>query len=189
MTHKPKEPSWELVVNAILVQMEDDEKPVGLEGRGSLSQDTINLSHLDNFDWDDDWIKGYPELLKWLEHEYEHWWEDQLYDDDGFQDWLNGNKHTVHGDAYIDDLNKRVMKLYRERITDTYTCSTCGKEASEKHPMGHPDHPIKQGYPDPDVYPDGVPKGMPTDDIQWKWHVICDECWEKAHGNRRRRRR
>lgn len=191
MTKKPEEPSWELVVDAILVHMHDvDEKPVGLEGRGSFSQHTINLNSLEHFDWNDDWIKARPVLLAWLEHEFKHWWEDNAYDyEEAWRGWLEGYKITVHGDAYIDSLTKRLMKLYRERITETHPCSNCGKQASEKYSWGHPDKLIKQGYLDPDIYPDGIPMDpdFDRDSLEWEWRIICDGCWEKEHGRHRRR--
>lgn len=199
MTKKPEEPNWNKVIDAILEFMANEERdeadaPVGLEHH-DFSEHSRNLNRLDVFHWPDEWVKaeGNSTLLMWLEHEFEHWWEDQAHEDNGFRCWLDGSPIRVEGDDYITELNNKLLILYRERITETHTCSTCGKEASEKHPWGHPDKLIKQGYPDPDIYPDGkVPKGMPTDDIQWKHKIICDECWEKAHplpGGRRRRRR
>jgi hypothetical protein len=190
----PAEPDWNELIDAILEFMAEedrDERPVGLEHH-DFSEHSRNLNRLDVFQWPDEWVKaeGNSTLLMWLEQEYEDWWENQAHEDDGFRGWLEGFKITVHGEGYIDVLNKKLLALYRERIVQYHPCSICSKATSEKFPYGHPDHLIKQGYPDPDIYPDGVPKG--TDDIQYKHRIICDECWEKAHplpGGRRRRRR
>lgn len=184
----PAEPDWNKLIDMILEYMADEDRdeaedPVGLD-HYYFSEHTRNLNRLDVFHWPDDWIKidAQPKsiLLMWLEHEYKEWWEEQAWEFDGWRGWLEGFEIRVGGRGYIDDLNKKLLKLYRERITETHPCSICGKEASEKHPYGHPDHLIRLGQPDPDVYPDGKPpKGMPTDDIQYKKKLYCEECWRR----------
>lgn len=179
-TKRPEEPDWNTIIDEILKEMDDPEDvtPVGLD-EYHFSQHSMNIRSIEAFDWPTEWIKDRPALLAWLEQEYEDWWENQLYDDDGFQSWLNGHLIRIRGDAYLDELQKKLITLYRERITETYKCSTCNKEISEKHPWGHPDRLLKTGYADPDVYPDGIPEGTSTDDIQWKHKLICEECWRK----------
>ena len=153
--------------------------PVGLE-EYYFSQHTKNMRAIEAFQWDDEWIKARPILLMWFEHEYEEWWEEQAWEEDGFRCWLEGNPTKVHGDSYLGELVIKLHALYRERIVQYHPCSICGKATSEKYPMGHRDHLVRLGQPDPDVYPDGKPpKGMPTDDIQYKRVLMCEECWRR----------
>ncbi len=169
MTTKPPEPDWNSLIDVIL-EMDDEDRdvPTGLQER-YLSQHARNIAVLDVFHWPEEWVKGRPVLLLWLTHEFEHWWEGQAHEDEGFRGWLDGDKITIHGDAYITELNLKLLALYRERITETYTCSDCGKEASEKHPYGHPDKATKFHIVGEDA------------------KLVCGECWNKRHPHMRRR--
>lgn len=181
-TTKKPEPNWNQVIDEILKEMEDDDdvphvdEPVGIQ-EYHLSQHSKNISSLEAFDWSTEWIKERPVLLAWLEQKYEWWREDQLYDDDGFQDWLNGTKHIVHGDAYLDELQKKLISLYRERITETYECEECGKTISEKYPYGHPDSIVRIG-----IAVDGT---LPRDEVEYVRHLYCDPCWRKRLGRKK----
>lgn len=171
-TTKKPEPNWNQVIDEILKKMEEDveDEPVGIQ-EYHLSQHSKNIRSLEAFGWPTDWIKERPVLLAWLEQKYEWWWENQLYDDDGFQDWLNGYKHMVHGDAYLDELQKKLISLYRERITETYECEECGKTISEKHPYGHPDSIVRIGI--------AIDDTLPRDEVEYIRHLYCNACWRK----------
>lgn len=181
------EPDWNSLIEEILGEMDEEDMhvPTGVQER-YLSQHTINISFLDVFNWPEEWIKEHPYLKNWLQQMFEDWWERQG-EDEGLRGWLEGAKITVHGDAYIDELNRKLVTLYRERITETYTCSICGKEASEKHPFSHPDSVSKVGHADPDVHPDGT-KDVDRSDITWKYSLLCNACWREEHLPRGRRR-
>ncbi|KKN06181.1 hypothetical protein LCGC14_1079880 [marine sediment metagenome] len=171
----PPEPDWGSLIDEILG--EDDENrnvPTGTQER-YLSQHTRNISFLEVFEWPKEFIDDRPYLKNWLQLKFEEWWEEQMHDaqyaDGAFENWMNGDKIIIHGDAYIDELNKKLVALYRERITETHTCSDCGKEASEKHLWGHPDSVHKLHI------------------VGEEAKLLCAECWYKRHPNLRRRRR
>lgn len=180
----PAEPDWNKVINEILKEMDDpkDDRPVGLN-EYHFSQHSKNIRSLEAFDWPTEWIEKRPNLKEFLEKELSDWWEDQLHDNQTeiFRGWLEGNDVRIPMEGYLgEELEPKLIALYRERITETHTCSTCGKEASEKYPFGHPDKIVRLGIPDPEIYPDGKPpKGMPIDDIQWKKMLYCEECWRR----------
>ncbi len=175
MTKKPEEPDWNNIIDAALEFMSEedrDERPVGLQCY-HLSEHSRNINSLDVFQWPDEWIKaeGNSTLLMWLEHEFEHWWEDQAFEDEGWRGWLEGFQIRVRDDAYITELNNKLMALYRERITETYPCSICGKLLSEKHPYSHPDHIVRIGL--------AVDSTVPRDEIVYVKHIFCDDCNEE----------
>lgn len=174
MTKKPEEPDWNKIIDEILESMaeEDDEEeaPIGMQ-EYFLSQHSKNINSLEAFDWADEWIKARAPLLMWLEHEFEHWWEDQAHEDEGFRGWLEGYEIRVHGDAYLDKLQKKLIALYRERITETYECEECGKTISEKHPYNHSDSIVRLGI--------AIDNTLPRDEIEYIRHIFCNPCWRK----------
>lgn len=195
MMTEPEEPNWNKLIDEILEYIADEEgieaEPVGMD-HYYFSEHTRNLHSLDAFHWPDEWVKteAHGVLTKWLEHEYEDWWDDQAWDTEGWRGWLEGFPIRFYGKGYITNLNKMLEKLYRERITETHPCAICGKQASEKHPSNHPDHIFKQGIIDPDIYPDGsVPIEMRSEDIPWKHRLVCIECVNKERRERDEERR
>jgi hypothetical protein len=173
---KPQEPDWNQVIDEVLKEMEEDgdyvraDEPVGIQWY-HLSQHSKNIRSLEAFDWPDEWIRERPILLAWLEHEFEHWWADQAYDDEGWRGWLEGYEIRVHDDAYLGELVLKLTNLYRERITETYECETCGKILSEKHPYGHPNAVVRLGI--------AIDNTVPRDEIEYIRHIFCNACWRK----------
>lgn len=169
------EPDWNEVIDDILKESLKDfedhkDAPIGIQ-EYFLSEHSKEIDRLEGFDWPDEWLKEQPILQTWLEQEYEDWWENQAYEDEGFRGWLEGHEIRIQGDSYIDELMKKLLALYRERITETYECEDCGKAISEKYPFKHPDSIIRLGIPtDPT---------LPRDEIHYVRHLFCYPCWEK----------
>lgn len=165
--------------------VEVDTSPVGLN-EYFLSNHSKNLHTIETFDFSNEWIESQPELHNFLKEELDDWWGDQTHDDpEVFRNWLDGNKILVYPDPYLDTLIEDLLKAYRERITETWTCEECGKEISEKHPLGHADSIARVGVPDPEAYPDGkIPEGVSMDTVEWTKHIYCDRCWRKLFLNR-----
>ncbi len=178
-------PDYGKIVNAILNEDHSDiyGEPEGLQEH-HLSRHSKNIYIIDQaFEYSEEWIEGQPDLNEFLRKELDDWWGDQTHDDpEVFRNWLDGNKIVVHPDSYLDTLIKELLKNYRERITETWTCEECGKTISEKHPHGHEASIARVGIPDD--YPDGIPLDVDTSTLKYTKHIYCDRCWRKLFLNR-----
>ncbi len=182
-------PNYDVIVNAILNEdfhqqrrgetVEVDTSPVGLQ-EYYLSEHSKNLNTIESFEFSNEWLERHPELYKSLREELDDWWGDQTHDDpDVFRNWLDGNEIRVHPDSYLETLVEELLKTYRERITETWTCEECGKKISEKHPTGHADSIARVGIPDD--YPDGIPEDVDHSELKYTKHIYCDRCWRKLY--------
>jgi len=174
-------PDYDEIVNAILNEdhPEIDELPEGLQ-EYYLSRHSKDIHIIESFDFSDEWLAGQPDLYKFLKEALDDWWGDQTHDEpEIFRNWLDGNECKVHPDPYLDELIEELLKAYRERITETWTCEECGKEISEKHPKGHVDSLARVGTADD--YPDGIPEDVDLSSLKYTKHIYCDRCWRKLY--------
>jgi len=172
-------PDYDVIVNAILNEDDDDTAPVGLQ-EYYLSEHSKKMNTIESFEFSNEWIERHPELYKFLKEELDNWWGDQTHDDpEVFRNWLDGNKIVVHPDSYLGTLVEDLLQTYRKRITETWTCEECSKEISEKHPRGHADSIARVGIPDD--YPDGIPEDADLSSIKYTNHIYCDRCWRKLY--------
>ena len=177
-------PDYEEIVNAILNEGDPDIDglPVGIQ-EYYLSGHSKDIDIIDGFEYTNEWIAGQPALKEFLEKELSDWWEDQLHDDpEIFRGWLDGNDVKISMEGYLETLINDLVGIYRERITETWTCEECGKEISEKHPHGHPDSIVRVGIPKD--YPDGLPEGVHPSDVEYTKHLYCNTCHRKLFLNR-----
>uniref|UniRef100_A0A6M3MBD4 Uncharacterized protein n=1 Tax=viral metagenome TaxID=1070528 RepID=A0A6M3MBD4_9ZZZZ len=176
---------YDEVIDAILAEDHSEiyEMPEGLH-EYYLSRHSKNVYIIEQaFEYSNEWLEGHPKLNEFLKEELADWWEDQPHDDpEIFRNWLDGNKILVHPDPYLDTLTEELLKVYRERITETWTCEECGKTISEKHTKGHADSIARVGTPDD--YPDGIPEDVDPSTIKYTKHIYCDRCWRKLFLNR-----
>ena len=140
-----------------------------------FSEHSKNLDIIDQFEFDMDWIKAHPELLKDLKSRFSEYAEDLAFENDLFEAWLYGHRITLRPEGYQSDLVKELRAKYQSRITETHKCEVCGVEISEKHPRSHPNSLSRIGFKkEKPVSPDD-----PHDSRNWDHKLYCRKCFDE----------
>ena len=129
------------VIDAVLEECRDwwSDKPVG-KNRYHFSVHSRNIDILHQYDYPMEFLRRHPQVMKWLRKQYEAVCELFIEDEEVFEAFVYGGDITNHFSGVIEKLVEKLVKRYRERITETYRCEECGAEISERYPVGHPKH-------------------------------------------------